>query len=76
MLFNKKNTGLLLAGIAAYAAYRYNKMNASEKKEMTDRLKAKGKKIYDDYVPGNVKNWFEKSKDNGGATADAPSYTF
>jgi hypothetical protein len=76
MLFNKKNTGLLLAGVAAYAAYRFSKMSKSERKDMTDRVKAKGQKIYDEYVPGNVKNWFEKNKNTGNANAEPPLYTF
>ncbi len=76
MLFNRKNTGLLLAGLAAYGVYRYNKMSDAQKKDMKDNLKAKGKKMYDDYVPGTVKNWIEKKKVNGEAPADSPLYTF
>ena len=76
MLFNKRNTGLLLAGVAAYAAYRYSKMSKSERKDMTDRVKATGKKMYDEYVPGTVKNWVEKNKNAGNSSAEAPLYNF
>ena len=43
----KKGLGLLLAGIAAYGIYKYNKMNAAEKKQLKDKVKAKGQKIYE-----------------------------
>jgi len=76
MLFNKRNTGLLLAGVAAYAAYRYSRMSKEERKDMSDRVKTAGKKMYDDYVPGSVKNWFEKNKNTGHSSAEPPLYTF
>ena len=58
MFGNKK--GLLLAGIAAYAYYRYNKMSAAEKEKLVGGIKQKGQKLYDDYVPAGVKNMFDK----------------
>ena len=51
--------GFILAGIAgAVAYYLYSSMSEEQKKEMVDNLKQKGKKMYDDYVPENVKNKF------------------
>jgi hypothetical protein len=48
---------LILAGIAgAVAYYMYTSLTEEEKKEMVDNLKQKGKKIYDDYVPDNIKS--------------------
>lgn len=50
---------LLLAGAAAFVYYKYSKMSESEKRDIVDKLKSKGKKIYDDYVPSDVKNSVE-----------------
>ena len=61
MFGNKK--GLLLAGIAAYAYYKYNKMSPDEK----EKLKQKGKKLYDDYVPNEIKNMFGKKGETTGS---------
>ena len=50
---------LILAGVAgAVGYYMYSKMSEEEKKEMVDNLKQKGKKLYNDYVPDNMKNMF------------------
>jgi hypothetical protein len=65
MLQNK--TGLLLAGLAAYAAYRYSKMSIEQKTS----LKEKGRKLADRYLPGNLKNIFgsepETAAENSGS---------
>ena len=58
----KKGLGLLLAGIDAYGIYKYNKMSADEKKQLKDKVKAKGQKLYDDYVPQDVKDLIAKNK--------------
>lgn len=50
---------LLLTGAAAYAAYKYSKLNEAEKKELVDKFKQKGKKIYDQFSP-DIKNTFKK----------------
>ena len=50
---------LLLTGAAAYAAYKYSKMSEAEKKELVDKFKQKGKKIYDQVSP-DIKNTFKK----------------
>jgi hypothetical protein len=42
---------LLLTGAAAFVAYKYSKMSEDEKKEMLNKLKEKGKKIYDQFTP-------------------------
>ena len=57
MLFNKKG-GLLLAGLAAYAYYRYSKLTPEQKKDLTTKIKDQGKKWYDQIVPGNLKSAF------------------
>lgn len=50
---------LLLTGAAAYAAYKYSKMSETEKKELLDKFKQKGKKIYDQFSP-DVRDTFKK----------------
>ena len=47
MIHYGKAAGILLAGLAAYAAYKYSRMNPQQKKEMTDNLRDQGKKIFD-----------------------------
>ena len=42
---------LLLAGLAAYAVYKYSRMSSEEKRTLVSNLKTKGKKMYDRYVP-------------------------
>lgn len=51
---------LVLAGAAAFLYHKYSKMSDSEKKDMVNNLKSKGKKLYDQYVPSNVKDTAEK----------------
>lgn len=52
--------GLLLAGLAAFAYYKYSKMSEEQKRNLVGDLKQRGKKFYDEYVPGNIKNAIEK----------------
>lgn len=51
---------LLLTGVAAYAAYKYSTMSEEEKKEMLNKLKEKGKKIYDQFASSDIKDTVEK----------------
>ena len=53
---------LLLAGLAAFAYYKYSKLSPNEKSNLVATIKEKGKKLYDQYFPGQLKNFFE-SKD-------------
>ena len=68
MIQNKKlpTGGLLLAGIAAFAYYKYSKMSTVEKENLVSDLKAKGQKLYDEYMPEQYKSMF--SKNTGSAT--------
>ncbi|HEX6181097.1 MAG TPA: hypothetical protein VFZ47_07595 [Chitinophagaceae bacterium] len=45
-MLSGKAVGLLLAGLAGYAAYKFSKMSPQQKKDMTDNLKNQGKKIF------------------------------
>ncbi len=59
MLHNKRPNGaLLLAGLAAFAYYKYNKMSEDEKRNLVGTLKDKGQKLYDQYVPEDIKSMF------------------
>ncbi len=51
---------LLLAGVAALAAYKYSTMSEAEKKELIEKLKQKGKKVYDQFAPDNIKDTVSK----------------
>ena len=66
---NRRGSGsLLLAGLAAFAYYKYSKMTPAEKSNLLNTLKTKGKQIVDDYVPANIKDKFMKQS---GGTAPA-----
>ncbi len=58
-----KKGGLLLAGIAAYALYKYNKMSREEKDKLASDIKTKGQNIYDKYVPEDVKKMFSNKQE-------------
>jgi len=53
--------GLILAGLAAWAYYKYSKMSEDEKRNMVNNLKEKGRKLYDQYMPNNMKNTFAQT---------------
>jgi len=56
MLLNRKTTPLLLAGLAAYAYYRYNKMTPDQRKSFVDNIKSKGKQLMDQFKPSNLRS--------------------
>lgn len=57
MLQNKRSAApLLLAGLAAFAYYRFSKMSPEKKRD----LKEKGKNVLDKYVSQPVKKLFSK----------------
>jgi len=58
MLQNKKlpTGGLILAGLAAFAYYKYSKMSEEQKRNLMSDLKEKGQKLYEQYVPEDVRN--------------------
>jgi|GEM_PF-1148284 len=66
MLPRRKSKGglgtLLLAGAAAYAYYRYTKMSADQKRDLTDNLKRQGNKIVDQFrgVGTELKDTWQK----------------
>jgi len=46
----------LLAGLAAFAYYKYSRLTQDQKRELADNLKQKGKQLYDQYVTESLKN--------------------
>ena len=64
---NSRSGSLLLAGLAAFAYYKFSKMTPDERSRMFTDLKDKGKKLVDQYVPANIKDKFVK-KDNPDTT--------
>jgi len=71
---NKKLPGgaLLIAGAAAFAYYKYSQMSEEEKSKIIADLKEKGQKLYDQYMPEEVKSMFAKK----GTTPAGASSTF
>lgn len=61
--------GLLLAGLAAFAYYKYNKMTPEAKKNMMDTLKSK----VSEHVPENFRKLFGDVTGSG-QTQQAPEY--
>lgn len=56
-LLQELQWSLMIAGLAgAVGYYFYSRMNEQEKREMVNNLKEKGKKLYDEYMPGKMKN--------------------
>ena len=52
------------AGLALFAAYKYSKMSASEKNDLRNSLKEKGKSFADKLVPDNLRTKFNKAEGN------------
>jgi hypothetical protein len=66
--------GLLIAGLAAFAYYKYSKMSKEEKENLVSGLKEKGQKLYDQYMPAEVKDMFgKKTTTNPNSTFDEAS---
>lgn len=61
----KSNTPLLLAGLAAFAYYKFNKMSPAKKNELKD----KGMDLVDKYAP-QLKSFFGKNKSETGEVID------
>ena len=65
--------GLLLAGLAAFAYYKYSKLSSEEKENLVGDLKAKGQKLYDEYVPEKYKSMFSKTASSATASSGTAS---
>ena len=65
MLTKKRNYGapaggLLLAGLAAFAYYKYSKLTTEEKHDLVNNLKERGKKLF-----GQAKDVYNNKFDQG-----------
>ena len=50
---NKKASGLVLIGLAAFAYYKYSRMTAEEKEHFLDTITSTGKNILGKFMGGN-----------------------
>lgn len=64
---NKKSTTpLLVAGLAAFAYYKYKKMSPEEKDNLVSTMKEKGMDLYDKYIPQSLKDVIGLKRKNDG----------
>ena len=67
MLQNRKSGApLLLAGLAAFAYYKYSKLSPEQKQDLSGTIKEKGKQVYDKFVPQSVRDMFGKKRQDEG----------
>ena len=67
---------MLIAGLAAFAYYKYSKLSEEQKRNLVGDLKEKGKKLYDQYAPEEIKNMFGKTETGTTDRFDEdPAYT-
>jgi hypothetical protein len=59
-MFGIPKSGLLVAGLAAFAYYKYSQMSEDQKRDLVNNLKEKGQKLYDQYVPEDLKKTFQQ----------------
>lgn len=53
--------GIILAAIAAFVYYKYSKLSEEKKRDLVNNLKQKGQKLYDEHMPGSLKNKFAEN---------------
>jgi hypothetical protein len=56
MTREKKAGTIVLLGMAAYAFYRYSRMNADDKLKLADDIKSTGKKLLDQFMPEQLQS--------------------
>ena len=62
MLSNKKIIAVAGAGLALFAAYKFSKMSTTQKKDLRNSLKEKGKSLADKLVPDKLRAKFNKAE--------------
>ena len=50
-------SGLIIAGLAAFAYYKYSKMTAEEKDKIVDDLRETGKNIVHELIPKEIRGF-------------------
>ena len=72
LMNNRKKSGMILGGLAAFAFYKYSRMSNEDKSKMAQTIKDTARDIFNQIVPGD----FKKTAENVAGTkmfADAPS---
>ena len=64
MTKGQKTGALLLAGLAAFAIYKLSKMSGEERHQLAGDIKEKGRKLWDNMNPKNIKNKFSNAANN------------
>jgi hypothetical protein len=64
MTREKKAGTIVLLGMAAYALYRYSRMNADDKMKLADDIKNTGKKLLDQFIPEPIQSKLTGIVDN------------
>jgi hypothetical protein len=77
MLNRRRPAGsLLLAGLAAFAYYKYSKMSDQQKKDIVDKIKSQGKRLYDQFMPSNAKQaWASDARPANNRFGEGSDYT-
>ncbi len=74
MLSNTKKSKviLVLTGAAtAYAVYKYATMDTAKKQKLVSDLRNQVSKILDQYIPNDIKSFFENTQQTGDAAFNA-----
>ena len=71
--YGKSPGALILAGLAAFAYYKYNKMSPQQRQDMVNNLKEKGRKIFGQF--GGQKQQAQPSTANGQHFGEGSHYT-
>ncbi len=67
-----KGTLLLVSMAAAFAYYKYSRLSPDEKNDLAESIKEKSRKLYDQFLPDELKRVFD-SKDTGSYASDFES---
>jgi hypothetical protein len=71
----KSPIGLLLAGAAAFAYYKYSKMTPEQRKDLVGNLKEKGKKLFEQFMPSGKNETSSNNTANGYRFGEGNQYT-
>lgn len=71
LMNNRKKSGMILGGLAAFAFYKYSRMSTEDKSKMAQTIKDTARDIFNQIVPGGFKKTAENAADTK-MFADAP----
>ena len=75
LLRNKKSTGLVLAGIAAFAYYRYTRMTDEEKSKLVDTITNAGKDFFGKFMRNSSQNGSDGKANNFASAGTDQNYS-